>query len=159
MRLGHDERIVLIVYHHYMPFIYQVLQLIFIALPFYLGIYFLSPVFTLKTTILSYLILSVILLFIVVYLGLIYWLDKLIITNKRVILIDWKYLTVKIESEANLDDIQDVVSIEKGILTFLPIFQYGTLIVKTASQKANVEFPQAPRPSILQKFITRIINL
>jgi hypothetical protein len=159
MRLGQDERIVLIVYHHYMPFIYQVLQLIFIALPFYFGIYFLSPVFTLKTIILSYLILSVILLFIVVYLGLIYWLDKLIITNKRVIFIDWKYLTVKVESEASLNDIQDVVSVEKGILTFFPIFQYGTLIVKTASQKANVEFPQAPRPSILQKFITRIINL
>ncbi len=159
MRLGSDERIVLIVYHHYMPFVFQVMQLFFIATPFYFFIYFLSPALTLKATLLSYLVLSVILLFIITYLGLIYWLDKLIITNKRVIFIDWKYLTVKIESEANLDDIQDVVSIEKGILSFLPIFQYGTLIVKTASHKANVEFPQAPKPSILQKFITRIINL
>jgi len=159
MRLGPDERVVLVVYHHYMPFVFQVLQLFFIALPFYFVIFFLSPVLTLKATVLSYLILSIVLLFIVVYLGLIYWLDKLIITNKRVIFIDWKYLTVKIECEANLDDVQDVVSIEKGILSFLPIFQYGTLIVKTASHKANVEFPQAPRPSILQKFITRIINL
>ena len=159
MRLSADERVLLVVYHHYMPFVFQILQLFMVTTPFYFFIYYLSPALSLKTAIILYLCLSVITLFIIAYLALIYWLDKLIITNKRVIFIDWKYLTVKVESEASLVDIQDVISIEKGVLTFLPMFRYGKLIIKTATQVANIEFPEAPRPSVLQKFIMRIIDL
>ena len=159
MKLAPDERVLLIVYHHYMPFVYHLLQAIGVSLPFYTAVFFLQPVMTLKYIIYSYIAITLLLLFVITYLALIYWLDKLIITNKRVIFVDWKYLTVKVESEANLDDIQDIISVENGLLTFLPMFRYGKLILKTASHSANVEFPQAPRPSVLQKFITRIINL
>lgn len=159
MKLSSDEKVLLIVYHHYAPFVFYVLQTLAVSLPFYLGVYFLHPVLPLRYIIYSYLAISIILLFVIIYMALIYWLDKLIITNKRVIFVDWKYLTVKVESEANLCDIQDIISVENGMLSFLPFFQYGKLIVKTSAHTDNVVFPQAPRPNILKKFVTRIMNL
>lgn len=159
MHLAPDEKIILTVYHHYMPFVITVLQLCLVGLPFYILVYFLVPVLSFKTLVWANLFISVILLFAIIYSALIYWLDKLVITNKRVLFIDWKFLTVKIESEALLADIQDVVSVQNGILSFLPSLHFGTLIIKTSAHSSNVEFPQAPRPDILRKFITRIMDI
>ena len=121
--------------------------------------YFLGPVLSFNTLVWLNLFISMVLLLVIIYSALIYWLDKLVITNKRVLFIDWQFLTVKIESEALLSDIQDVVSVEKGILSLVPSLHYGTLIIKTSAHSSNVEFPQAPRPDILRKFITRIMDI
>ncbi len=159
MHLAPGEKVILTVYHHYMPFVFTVLQICLVGLPFYILVYFLGPVLSFNTLVWINLFISIILLLVIIYSALIYWLDKLVITNKRVLFIDWQFLTVKVESEALLSDIQDVVSVEKGILSFVPSLHYGTLIIKTSAHSSNVEFPQAPRPDILRKFITRIMDI
>jgi hypothetical protein len=96
---------------------------------------------------------------IIVYVALIYWLDKLIITNHRIIYIDWKYLTVRDESEALLNDIQDIQTEEKGILSTFAIFDYGLLRLDTASSYITIEFFQAPDPEGIRKFIYHVKGL
>ncbi len=81
----------------------------------------------------------------------------MVITNKRVIFIDWKYLTVKAEYEAELKDVQDITSKEKGVIALLPIFDYGDIIIKTASNLPTIEFTEAPDPDGIKKFIHQII--
>ena len=88
-----------------------------------------------------------------VYLTLIYWLDRLIVTNKRIIFIDWEYLTVKTEHEAELNDIQDITSQEKGLVALIPFFDYGTIVIKTASAKTFIKFTQSPDPNGIKQFI------
>ena len=70
--------------------------------------------------------------------------------------IDWEYLTVRNEAEALLNDIQDVQTEEKGLLSFFWIFDYGTLRLDTASSYVTIEFFDAPDPEGIRKFIYHI---
>jgi len=94
--------------------------------------------------------------FVVIYVSLIYWLDKLIITDQRIVHVDWKYLTMKDEAEATLTDIQDVQTEEHGFLSALKLFDYGMVRLDTASSYVTMEFRNAPNPEGIRKFIFHI---
>ena len=83
--------------------------------------------------------------------------DRLVITNKRIVYIDWQYLTVKAEYETELKDIQDLASHERGIIAIFPVFDYGTFEVKTASSDVTIRFENAPNPSEILKFVQDIL--
>lgn len=100
-----------------------------------------------------YIIVMFIFSLIFIYITLIYWLDRLVITNRRVVFIDWKYLSVKVEAETELKDIQDIVSRENGIFSLIPFLDFGTIKIKSASNKTAITFPQAPDPNGMKKFI------
>lgn len=91
-----------------------------------------------------------------IYIALIYWLDKLVITNLRVVHIDWKYLTVRDEIEAMLDDIQDISTAEKGILSYFRVFDYGDIQIATASSRVVLKFGWAPDPEGIRRFIYHV---
>ncbi len=95
---------------------------------------------------------------VLIYVSLIYWLDKVIITNVRIIHIDWKYLTIRDESEAFLSDIQDVQTEEKGILAKFWIFDYGLIRLDTPSSYVTIEFKDAPDPENIRKYIFSMKN-
>lgn len=82
-----------------------------------------------------------------------YLLDKLVITNKRVIWIDWHSLFKREEHEAELFDIQDIQTRETGILSKLRIFDYGLVEVETASSKTCIIFIDCPDPEGTKNFI------
>jgi hypothetical protein len=83
----------------------------------------------------------------------IYWADKLIITNFRIVFIDWKLLNVNTENEAELKDIQDVHVRGKGIFSFIPFLDYGTITIATAASEVCVRFELAPGPDRIKRFI------
>lgn len=91
---------------------------------------------------------------IILYLALIYWLDKLIITNKRAIHVDWILLSKRTEGEALLYDIQDIHTQEKGLFSALYLFDYGVIRLETASSKTTIIFIQAPDPEGIKTFMT-----
>jgi len=82
-----------------------------------------------------------------------YILDKLIITNKRVIWINWKTLFKREEHEAELMDIQDIETREKGILSKWHIMDYGLLQIATASSTLCISFEDCPDPEGIKHFI------
>jgi len=93
---------------------------------------------------------------ILIYQSLIYWLDRLVITNQRIVHIDWKYLTVRDEHETELHDIQDISTKERGVLATFKVFDYGTFTVQTASRTSIIEFENAPDPEGIRQYVYTI---
>lgn len=67
-----------------------------------------------------------------------------IVTNERVIDIDFHYLLYKQFSQAELNRIQDISYSSGGILA--TFFNYGTVKIQTAGEMPNLEFDKVPRP-------------
>lgn len=156
MKIRSGEKLLKIYRHHPTPFFFHLLKVCICAFPFF----FLSWMFQNSLSSFHFFILmfSVFALFsfVVIYVSLIYWLDKLIITDQRIVHVDWKYLTMKDEAEAALKDIQDVQTEEHGFLSALKLFDYGMLRLDTSSSYITMEFRNAPNPEGIRKFIFHI---
>jgi uncharacterized membrane protein YdbT with pleckstrin-like domain len=67
-----------------------------------------------------------------------------IVTNERIVDIDFLYLLYKKFAEAELAKIQDIHYTSGGI--FATIFNYGNVVVETAGEAPNIEFEAIPFP-------------
>lgn len=153
MQLREGERIVKVFHHHPTPFVFDVLKVIVGTFPFFLLLFLFESVLSTYWYVILHLVVFGLFSLVILYVSLIYWLDKLIITDARIIHIDWKYLTVRDEAEALLKDIQDIQTEEKGILSMFWIFDYGLLRLDTPSSYVTIEFKDAPDPENVRKYI------
>lgn len=81
-----------------------------------------------------------------------------IVTNERVIDIDFQYLLFKRFSQAELERIQDISYTAGGI--FATVFHYGNVYVQTAGEMPNLEFLAVPRPDkVVEKIRSLMENL
>lgn len=158
MKLSEGERILKVYHHHPTPFVFNVLKVILGTFPFLLLLFLFESVFSTKAFILAHLILFFVFSLVIVYVSLIYWLDKLVITDRRIIHIDWQYLTVRQEAEAMLRDIQDIQTKEHGFLSTFWIFDYGRIKLDTPSSYVTIEFLDAPDPEEMRKYIFHVRN-
>lgn len=156
MKLSEGERILKVYHHHPTPFVFDILKVILGTFPFLLLLFLFESVFSTKAFIFAHLILFFVFSLIIVYISFIYWLDKLVITDKRVVYINWKYLTVREEAEALINDIQDIRTKENGFLSNFWIFDYGKLRLDTPSSLVTIEFFDAPDPEEIRKYIFHI---
>ncbi|MBI4065054.1 PH domain-containing protein [Candidatus Gottesmanbacteria bacterium] len=67
-----------------------------------------------------------------------------IVTNERIVDIDFYYLLFKRFSQAELEKIQDISYSSGGI--FATVFNYGNVTVETAGEAPNIEFEAVPHP-------------
>lgn len=67
-----------------------------------------------------------------------------IVTNERIVDIDFYYLLYKKFAQAELTKIQDINYTSGGILA--AIFNYGNVVVETAGEEPNIEFESVPHP-------------
>ena len=153
MDLREGEHILKAYHHHRTPFVLDLLKIIVGAFPFFLLLYLFGPTISAKAYVIAHVIIISIFVLLIIYQSLIYWLDKLVITNQRVVLIDWKFLTIRKEYEAELTDIQDIITREKGVLSVFRWLDYGTFTLQTASHISIIEFPDAPDPEGMRQFI------
>jgi len=158
MHLDVDEKIIKIYHHHPTPFVFQMLKAIAGTFPFLLLLF----VFQNTISDMWYIILNLAVFFlfalVVTYLSLIYWLDKMVLTNKRIVHIDWKYLTARGEGDVLLSQIEDIQTEEKGLLAYFKVFDYGLFKLDTASSYVALEFKYAPDPEGIRKFVYHIKN-
>lgn len=77
-----------------------------------------------------------------------------IITDRRVVDIDFLYLLYKQFSEAELSKIQDISYTTGGILATM--FNYGNVSIETAGEMPNFEFDNIPHP---EKVVSTIRSL
>lgn len=77
-----------------------------------------------------------------------------IVTNERIIDIDFYYLLYKHFSEAELTKIQDISYTSGGVIAAM--FNYGDVKVQTAGEQPNIEFESVPFP---EKVVTTIREL
>jgi len=84
-----------------------------------------------------------------------YWFYTVfIVTNERIVDIDFKNLLTRIITYANLNRIEEPAMITGGFIR--SIFQYGDVYVTTASEKPSVEALGVPYPHKVVDIISRL---
>ncbi|MBI5152494.1 PH domain-containing protein [Candidatus Peregrinibacteria bacterium] len=153
MQLREGEQINSTFRRHLLP---TVLKLITVALgsaPFYLLVYFLrndmsaGGLFAAITAVTA--VFGLFLLHILIDDRL----DRLVITNQRIVFIDWKMVIFKTESDIDIKDIQEVSVTEKGILSKFRLFDFGRCIIETASPDVSITFDHAAHPAEIRDLI------
>lgn len=74
-----------------------------------------------------------------------------LVTDERIVDIDFYNLIYKEVSDANIDKIQDVTYNMGGVIRTL--FNYGDIMVQTASEVPNFEFVAVPKPDKVAKVL------
>jgi len=77
------------------------------------------------------------------------------VTDERIIDVDFSSLLFKNISTAHLDRIEDVTITNKGYLG--SIFDYGTVLIQTAGAVDQLEFENVPHPTQISSFINEMI--
>ena len=86
---------------------------------------------------------------------LIWFFNLYIITNKRIIDIDFVGLLYKNISETSLENIEDVTSTISG--TFSVMFNYGDVYIQTAGERREFEFTNVSNPSYVRDIVADIV--
>lgn len=79
-----------------------------------------------------------------------------IVTNERIVDIDFLYLLYKRLSQAELDKIQDISYTAGGILA--TVFDYGNIYIQTAGEVPNIEFIAVPHPEKVVETIRSLVE-
>ncbi len=156
MHLRESEQIVKVFHHHPTPFAKGLIFVIFGSLPFFLLLFFIAQGLSTSSAIIANLVLITLFGLVIIHYAAIYWLDRLIITNQRVIYVNWITLFNRDESEAELNDIQEVATKEKGIFSALRVFDYGEFRLETASTRTTILFDRAPDPEGIRQFLYEV---
>ncbi len=86
-----------------------------------------------------------------------WYFNVFLVTNERVVDIDFKNMLNKHFAEADLSAIQDVSSSVKGLLgTF---FNYGDVLIQTASEINQINFEKVPNPEKIIKLLKELRDL
>ena len=77
-----------------------------------------------------------------------------IITDERIIEVDFVNLFYREITDCNIDQIQDVtVEVGGGIETF---FNYGDILVQTAAEITKIRFEKAPKPDMVARVLREL---
>lgn len=158
MHLREGEYVIIRIRRHLTPFVFMLLKIILVSLPFYIIVFFIGNQLGIKFQVYAYLFISLFLGFFIIFVGIIYILDQLVLTNKRMVFINWHSLWRKDEVEAELSEIQDIRTREKGFLAKFRIFDYGLVEIETASSNTTLRFEDAPDPEGTKIKILSIIR-
>lgn len=79
-----------------------------------------------------------------------------IVSNQRVIDIDFLYLLHKSIAQAELSKIQDISYTTSGI--FGTVFNYGSVVIETAGEAPNIEFELVPYPDRVVETIRSLVE-
>ncbi|MDP2642577.1 MAG: hypothetical protein Q8P62_01920 [Candidatus Peregrinibacteria bacterium] len=156
MDLRKDEQIMKVYHHHPTPFVFKMMWMIVGFLPFFFLVYLAKNSLSLFGFIIVNAGLFLIFALVCAYKSIIYWSDKLIVTNERIIYINWTGLTSRRESEAFLSDIEEIQTREKGFISKFYIFDYGQFRLETAASSVSIDYTEAPDPEGIRKFIYHI---
>ncbi len=153
MRLDSDESKIKTFLHHPLPFVFMVIKTAIASLPFFLVASFFRDVLDSTQMFYTYAAITGIFVLIVAYEALVYFLDRLVITNKRIVHVDWKTLFRVEESGAEFHEIQDIETTGPGILAIFPFLNYGKFILETAATTTAIIFKNATDPEGIKHFI------
>ena len=78
-----------------------------------------------------------------------------IVTDERIIDIDFYSLIYKEFSAAKIDQIQDVTFTQGGVVAAM--FNFGTIYVQTAGEKREFDFEDVPQPRKVAMFLNEMI--
>lgn len=77
-----------------------------------------------------------------------------IITDERVIDVDFYNLIYKEISDAEIEKIEDVTTVMGGVVQTL--FNFGTILIQTAAEKTQFDFEAVPNPALVVKVLQQL---
>jgi hypothetical protein len=86
---------------------------------------------------------------------LIWFFNVYIITDERIIDVDFASMIYHDVSYAKIENIEDVTARTTGPLA--AIFNYGTILIQTAGERTEFEFGNVPQPAKVTKLISELI--
>jgi hypothetical protein len=86
---------------------------------------------------------------------LVWYFNVYLVTDERIIDVDFFSIIHKNVSTAKIDNIQDVTVNTTG--TFASIFDYGTILIQTAAEKNEFEFENVPHPAKVATFLNEMV--
>lgn len=81
----------------------------------------------------------------------VWYFNVYIVTDERVLDVDFYSLVYKRVSEAQISKIQDVTYQQGGVIRML--FNYGDVFIQTAAEQSEFEFEAVPQPSYIARII------
>lgn len=149
------EEILLLLRAHPVTQIYWLINGFFFLILLFIGNFFFSSFLNLNQT---FFINLLIVFFVFSY----WWFNFLswyfnvgIITNRRVIDIDFYSLIYKEVSSANLNKIEDITIKAGGF--FPSLFNYGNVFIQTAGTEINIEFYKVPNPERVKELVNNLL--
>ncbi len=79
-----------------------------------------------------------------------------IITNERVVDVDFINVVYREINSARLEKIEDITS--RGVGYFGSLFNYGNIFIQTAGAEINIEFQNVPNPSAIANTINNLLE-
>ncbi len=156
MKLQVNEKIIKVYHHHSIFFFWRSLKAWSASLPFFLVLFILGPSIPNSVYFVTFLTIFLSFAVINIYDFTMYYLDTLVITNQRVVHLDWINPFKYLETQASLNDIQNIESEENGFLSKIPWLDFGTFLVETASTRTVISFAEAPDPEGIKFFVTNM---
>ncbi|HBB02897.1 MAG: hypothetical protein US89_C0003G0015 [Candidatus Peregrinibacteria bacterium GW2011_GWF2_38_29] len=153
MQLREGEQILRTYHHHILPMVFQIIKVSLGSAPFFAIIYFARNSMSIGGLSIALGVIIGIFGILILHIFVDDRLDRLVITNKRIVMIDWKMIILKVENEVDIRDIQEVKLTSRGILSSFRIFDYGVCTIETASHDLSICFIDAPHPSQIRDFI------
>lgn len=153
MHLQQDESLIKTFYRHPFPYALRIIGIAIASLPFFFVASFFQGVFDSSQMLAVYATIAGLFVLFGAYFTLLFFLDRLVITNERVVHITWRNLLTRDENEAELDDTLEIQTQEFGILSSLRIFDYGTFHLETAASDFPIVFKYANDPEGIKHFI------
>lgn len=153
-----DENVVLVIRSHWMRYFkYIASAVLILILPTVVALFI--PTLNTNIMLLISIFLTSILLSMsfAVYSFLMWYYNVNIITDKRVIDLDFKSIFSHTSSEARLEKIEDVTSQQSG--SFTNVLDIGTVHIQTAGTNAFIEFDSIPKPREVQDILSDLLEL
>ena len=92
------------------------------------------------------------------FINFLYWyFNVYILTDERVVDVDWYSIIYRKVSSAQVSKIQDVSASQGGV--FAGIFDYGDVQIQTAGEEENFEFTAVPHPQLVAKKIQEMMQV
>lgn len=152
-----DEEIILVLRQHPITQVKSALTLItsFFFIPWLLNFSGLIKIFPKHFVLAFYLFLLVIFLGLILRSFLLWFFNVYIITDERIIDVDFLSIIYKNISTAKTENIEDITNLSSGVLP--SIFDYGTIFIQTAGEKTEFEFENVPHPARIAKLMNELI--
>ncbi len=80
-----------------------------------------------------------------------------ILTDERIIDVDFLNLFSRVISDAKIDHIQDINSEMSGV--WQTFFNFGTVFIQTAGEKPQFTFQNIPQPDKVVEIINHLVDL
>ncbi|HAM96681.1 TPA: hypothetical protein DCP76_02690, partial [Patescibacteria group bacterium] len=152
-----EEQVILIIRSHWIIYVPQILLAILVLVfPWLLGA-IVPAIFESVVIFISLLITSFLIGISILVSAIVKWYYNVdMITDQRVVDLDFPNVMAHTMSETQLEHIEDITQKQLGLLG--SIFDVGTVYVQTAGSAQNIEFTNVPRPRDVQEILSDLLE-